>query len=308
MRSCAARLRSCIFLVPFLFPLLCPVLLLAAQEHVAPKTVEPPGNADDARPVVRVAIVGGLVLCGVWPELARRAEAATGLTIETVAAAPKEGVVPAFREGEADLLLIHGGDETHALEAAGYAAPLRVWGRNEHVIVGPPDDPAGVATASSAAQALARIIQSDAPMIGFRDPGSFAVVQELFRAHGLRPGARQHLFDESETPRMVLRFAASKHAYVVVGHIPVAFGRMPNAGLKVLFRGDPAMRRAYVLVEPGPRHPATPERREQARRLAAYLLGPAGQSALQEADRAAGGPWVFPNPIHADTANPRQDM
>jgi tungstate transport system substrate-binding protein len=265
--------------------LLCPFPLFA--EH-----------ADKAHPVVRVAVVGGLTLCGVWPELARRAEAATGLAIETVATAPKEGVVPVFRRGEADLLLIHGGNETHALEAAQIAAPLRVWGWNEHVIVGPPDDPAEVATATSAAEALARVIQADAPMIGFRDPGSFAIVQGLLRAHDLRPGARQHLFDESKAPQMVLRSAAKKGAYAVVGHIPVAFGRMPNAGLKVLFRGDPAMRRAYLLVEPGARHPATPERRERARRLAAYLLGPDGQAALQEADRAAGGPWIFPNPPH----------
>lgn len=246
---------------------------------------------------VKVAVVGGLVLSGVWPALAERAGKATGLKIETVAAAPKEGVVPVFRKGEADLLLIHGSDETYGLLAAGVAAPLRAWAMNEHVIVGPKDDPAGVAGAPGAAEALRRIVEADAPLIGFRDPGSFSIVQGVFRSIGLRPGPRQQLYDDAESPQQVLRSAASKHGYAVVGHIPVAFGKMPSEGMAVLLKGDPAMRRVYVVVEPGPLHPANAKRRKLAQRLANYLLSPRGQADLVAADKEAGGPWVFPLPV-----------
>ncbi|WP_024930272.1 substrate-binding domain-containing protein [Methylophilus sp. OH31] len=249
---------------------------------------------------VKVAVVGGLVLSGVWPALAKRASKETGLKIETVAAAPKEGVVPIFRDGEADLLLIHGSDETYGLLAAGVAAPLRAWAMNEHVIVGPKDDPAKVAEAPDAAEAMRRIVAADAPLIGFRDPGSFGIVHGLFRSLGLRPGPRQQLYDDAESPQQVLRSAADKHGYAVVGHIPVAFGKMPSAGMAVLLKGDPAMRRVYVVVEPGPRHPANPRQRELARQLADYLVSPAGQADLVAADKEAGGPWVFPLPA-ADT-------
>jgi len=249
-------------------------------------------TAAEAR--VKVAVVGGLVLSGVWPALAKRASKATGLVIETVAAAPKEGVVPIFRNGEADLLLIHGSDETYGLLAAGVAAPLRAWAMNEHVIVGPNDDPAKVAEAPDAAEAMRRIVAADAPLIGFRDPGSFGIVHGLFRSLGLRPGPRQQLYDDAESPQQVLRSAADKHGYAVVGHIPVAFGKMPSKGMAVLLKGDPAMRRVYVVVEPGPRHPANPRQRELARQLADYLVSPAGQADLVAADKEAGGPWVFP--------------
>jgi tungstate transport system substrate-binding protein len=269
--------------------LLCliPLLILAltsAQAAPPPKTPT----------TVRVAVVGGLVLCGVWPELAARAEKATGLHVETVAAAPKEGVVPPFRRGEADLLLIHGSDETYALQAAGFAAPLRAWAMNEHVIVGPLTDPAGIADAPDAAEALRRIIAADAPLIGFRDPGSFGIVHGLLRSAGLHAGPRQQLFDDAESPQQVLRSAAAKNGYAVVGHIPVAFGKMPSEGMRVLLKGDPAMRRVYVVVEPGPRHPASVARRQTAHRLAEYLLSQQGQSDLQAANHQAGGPWVFP--------------
>jgi tungstate transport system substrate-binding protein len=245
---------------------------------------------------IKVAVVGGLVLSGVWPALAKRVGKETGLQIETVAAAPKEGVVPIFRDGEADLLLIHGSDETYGLLAAGVAAPLRAWAMNEHVIVGPKDDPAKVAEAVDGAEAMRRIVAADAPLIGFRDPGSFGIVHGFFRSLGLRPGPRQQLYDDAESPQQVLRSAADKHGYAVVGHIPVAFGKMPSAGMAVLLKGDPAMRRVYVVVEPGPRHPANPRQRELARQLADYLVSPAGQADLVAADMEAGGPWVFPLP------------
>jgi tungstate transport system substrate-binding protein len=253
-----------------------------------------PDTTTEAR--IKVAVVGGLVLSGVWPALAKRASKETGLKIETVAAAPKEGVVPIFRDGEADLLLIHGSDETYSLLADGVAAPLRAWAMNEHVIVGPKDDPAKVAEAPDAAEAMRRIVAADAPLIGFRDPGSFGIVHGLFRSLGLRPGPRQQLYDDAESPQQVLRSAANKHGYAVVGHIPVAFGKMPSDGMAVLLKGDPAMRRVYVVVEPGPRHPANPRQRERARQLADYLVSPAGQAELVAADKETGGPWVFPLP------------
>jgi len=257
------------------------------------------GPAPEGAPVVRVAVVGGLVLCGVWPALAPMAEAATGLRIELVSAAPKEGIVPAFASGAADVLLIHGSDETFALQAQGLAAPLQAWAYNQHVIVGPAADPADVAHARDGMDAVRRIKAADAPMIGFRDPGAFTIMQHLWRSAGLRPGLRQQTYDDAEQPHAVLQSASARGAYVVVGQIPVEFGRMPSGDLRVLFAGDPEMRRVYVAVEPGPRHPADAQRRAHAKRLIEYLLSARGQADLRAANRAAAtpehpGPWIFP--------------
>lgn len=250
--------------------------------------------ASTSLPTVRVAAVGGLVLSGVWPRLAQQAGQVLGLQVDTVAASPKEGVVPVFERGDAELLLIHASDEALGLQASGHAAPVRVWAWNQHVLVGPSADPAQVRSALDGQQALQRIADAAAPFIAFRDPGSYTVVQRLWRRAGIRPDARWAHTDTSSTPQGVLQQAAQLGAYAVVGHIPVAFGKMPlPAGTEVLLKGDPQMRRPYVLLTPGPRHPAGPEARRQALRLADYLVSPAGQAALQDADRAAGGPWLF---------------
>lgn len=250
-------------------------------------------------------MVGGLTLCGVWPELAGRAEAATGIRVDTVASAPKWQILPRFERGEADLLLIHGSDETFDLLARGIAAPPRAWAQNEHVIAGPPADPAGIRQASDGADALRRIAAADAPLLGFRDPGSFAIVQRLWRSAGVQPGPKQQIPEDAWPRQRVLEAAAERHAYVVVGHIPIVFGRMPNPGYQILLSGDPAMRRTYVVIEPGPRHPAYAPRRALARRLADYLVSPSGQGALRAANLAVAtpdrpGPWIFPLPQPAN--------
>ncbi|ACY31341.1 tungsten ABC transporter permease [Comamonas thiooxydans] len=241
---------------------------------------------------VQVAAVGGLVLCGVWSHVAEQASQTLAMPVTTVAAAPKEGVVPAFARGEAQMLLIHASDEAMALEASGMASAARVWGWNQHVIAGPAHDPAGVRSVADGTQALRRIAETGSPFIALRDPGSYTVVQRLWRRGGIRPDARWLRADTGPRPQAVLELAAREQAYAVVGHIPLAFGKMGAPGIELLLHGDPLMRRPYVLLTPGPRHPATAQQRQVAGLLAEYLLSAAGQQVL-EAASGAGGPWVF---------------
>ncbi|WP_085316512.1 hypothetical protein [Derxia lacustris] len=250
-----------------------------------------------AAPALPVAVVGGLNLANLWPPLAEAASRATGVATRLVTSAPKDGVIPAFERGEAALLLIHGGDEAFGLAGRGLALPPRTWAMNEHVIAGPADDPAGVAGARNGAEALARIKAADAPMLLFRDPGGFAIVQALWRAAGLRPGPRQQLYDDAEQPQQVLISAARQQAYVLVGRIPVLFGRMPNSGaLRILLQGDPTMRRVYVAAEPGPAHPADAAQRGAARAIADWLVSADGQAAIAALPVRDGLPLLYPLP------------
>jgi len=243
---------------------------------------------------LKVAVIGGLDMSGVWSRIEESAEKSLDLDITTVIAAPKEQVVPAFMRGEADLLLIHGGDETFALEALGYASALRTWGYSEFVFVGPTADPAGVEQAASGREAIQKIQASKQSLIAFRDPGSHQVVKRLLDQAGLVPGQMQLLPDTVSRSQQILQLAASDQAYVVVGHMPVAFGRMPSEGVRILLSGDSSMHRAYVVVTPGAQHPATESARDNAEKLAAYLLSEDGQRILGEAGPSEGVPWVYP--------------
>ena len=141
---------------------------------------------------------------------------------------------------------------------------------------------------------MRQIAADGGPFIAFRDPGSHGIVQRLIRKTGVTPAATWLRLDDAVNRRDVVRHAAEQGAYVVVGHIPIARGRIPLHGMEVLLSGDPNMRRAYVVLTPGSRHPATPARRALAEAFADYLLSSDGQAALIRADHAAGGPWLFP--------------
>ena len=245
---------------------------------------------------VRAAVIGGLGMSGFWQRLATRIEADTGIQLQVVASGNKEVIVPPFVAGEADLMFIHASDEVNALLAEGKAGHLTAWGANEHVIVGPDADPAKVRQAKTAAEALQRIAQLQAPFVEFDDPGSHAIVQKLWRINGFRPPAGNwRLRDDTERAQGILEFAAAHQAYVVTGHIPVAYGKMHAPGMAVLLKGDPAMRRPYVMVE----HPESVDKTctevgSPTRRVVAYLASSKGQLAVKQAGIANGEPWVFP--------------
>jgi tungstate transport system substrate-binding protein len=250
-------------------------------------------NAQAQQATVRVAVVGGIEMSGVWSRVAESAEEALGITVDTVMASPKEGIVPAFMNGHADLLLIHGGDETFALQAMGYADALRTWGYNEFAIVGPEADPAGVMEAASGKEAVQRIQESGQPIMLFRDPGSYNILQRLLEQAGLTPADFNWVADGARRPQQILRQASEHGAYALVGHIPVAFGRMPSPGMSIMVTGDPVMRRAYVVASPGKTHPASASAKEKAGELADYLLSQAGQAAMLPANEAE-EIWILP--------------
>lgn len=84
---------------------------------------------------VRVAVIGGMVMTGMWEKLSEQFEKDTGLKLEVAVCGNKEVIGPAFREGMADVLTMHSSDLATELVASGYARNLRPWARNELVIL-----------------------------------------------------------------------------------------------------------------------------------------------------------------------------
>ena len=230
---------------PVVLPLLAVALTLLVG--CGKQTATRPGD----KPPIRVAVIGGMTLSGMWQALAERFTRDTGWPVETVVSGPKDMLSAAFRKGDVDLLTMHSSDQATNLVADGYALNMRPWARNEHAILGPPADPAGIRGGHDGAVGLRRIADTHSPFVDFTGPGSRDVVHGLWKKAGMEiPRGDWLLKDESLTPQGILEYAASHQAYVVVGRIPVLRGKMANPGkLEVMVEGDPAMRRPYVVVE-----------------------------------------------------------
>ena len=259
-------------------------------------------RAEDRRPV-RVAVIGGMTMSGMWDKLAAQFEADTGWKTQLVITGPKDVISAPFKLGEIDLLTMHSSDKTTDLVANGFGINLRPWARNEHTIIGPSSDPAGIRGMKDGAAALRKIAEAHAPFVDFYGPGSRELTHKLWERAGLKPQGDWVLKDESNSPQEIVAFAEKKQAYVVVGRIPVTDGKMPLGHMEVLVQGDPEMRRPYVVIE------ANPQKFPQvntvgARALADWLTGDAGQKfLLAHGKKEPGGiPLFYPIRVPGEEA------
>jgi tungstate transport system substrate-binding protein len=269
----------------------------SAQEDEAP---EGGGKKEaiDIKPdpkVVRCAVIGGMTMTKLWPEITTRFEAKTGYKTVVVRTGPRDMIAKPFREGRADLLTMHSGDITTDLVCDGYGTNMRPWTRNDLVIYGPPEDPAKIRGMKDGVEALRMIAQSQSPFLDGNDIGSREMCHNLWKKAGIKPSGKWYLQDDSPRSRLIPRYAAKKKAYVIMGRMPYLFKKIDFADLQIMVEGDPIMRRPYVVMEANPqRFPDTNSK--GARALADFLLSSDIQNLLKEfgAREYGGIPLFYP--------------
>ncbi len=259
--------------------------------------------AAEVKPPVRVAVIGGMTLGGMWPELAEAFAKETGWPVELVTTGPKAVLAEALKSGQVDLVTLHASDEATEMVASGLAKDSEPWARNEHCIMGPASDPAGIKGMKSGANALKKIAETKSPFIDFMGPGSREVSHRLWSAAGVQPKGDWVLKDESSVPQAIVEYAASKHAYVIVGRIPILKGKIPAAGMKMMVQGDPMMRRPYVvMIADEKKFPMSNQ--AGAKALHAWMTGEKGQAFLRAYDdRKPDDPHLF-YPAKPETSKP----
>jgi len=227
-------------------------------------------------PSVRVAVIGGMSFTGFWNDLAKRYEQDRGVHVALIATGEKNDIANVFRQGGVDVITMHASDAIINLVADGYAMDPQPWMRNDLIIVGPPDDPAGIRGMTDAAAALKKIAAARAPFVVHSSLGAQEVLLNILNANNivLDPAQTTVLFDDRQ--RFVLQVAGQKHAYTLVGRIPFRIGRLPNNGLVPMVQGDLQLRRPYVVAVANPAK-ITGAHLQAAREFAAYLRQPQTQ-------------------------------
>jgi tungstate transport system substrate-binding protein len=272
-----------------LIPLILAILVVSCNRQGTSS-----GNSDVH--VVRCAVIGGMTMTGLWQQITKLFEARTGYQIEVVVTGPRPILDTAMRAGKVDLLTMHSGDITTDLVADGYGTDMRPWTRNELCIVGPPDDPAHVRGMTNGVAALKKIAAAKAHFVDFEDIGSRELVHTLWGLAGLDPRGDWVLKDETVSRWNILQYARSHDAYVVVGYIPAKTGKMPATGMEILVKGDPVMRRPFIVMETNPkRFPKA--NYAGAKALSDFLLSPEVQQFLLQfgtQTNGSTGPLFYP--------------
>jgi len=209
---------------------------------------------------------------------------------------PRPLLDTAMRAGKVDLLTMHSGDITTDIVADGIGVNMRPWTRNELVIVGPTNDPAGIRGLTNGVLALRKIAAAQAKFVDFEGIGSRELTHTLWRLAGIDPKGDWLIKDDTTISKWnVLQFCRSNHAYVVVGYIPALTGKMANGGMEILVQKDPVMRRPYIVMEANPK--VFPDANAAgARALSDFLLSPPVQNLLLQfgRDNPDNHPLFFP--------------
>ena len=202
----------------------------------------------------------------------------TGVEVRVVSSGTGQALRNA-RNGDADLVLVHAKRDEEKFVAEGYGLERFDLMYNDFVMVGPPDDPAELQQAQSAAQAMAKIAATGANFVSRGDEsGTHRKEMHLWELtnRDLSRISQQPWYLESGTGMgATLNIAINKRAYTLTDRGTwIRFGN--KSDFEILFEGGEELLNPYGLILVNPKkHPHVNVVDGQA--LIDWLIGEEGQ-------------------------------
>ena len=219
---------------------------------------------------------------GLFDHILPKFEAATGISVRVVAVGTGQALRNA-RNGDGDVVLVHARAAEDKFVADGYGIERRDVMYNDFILVGPADDPAGIAGSADVGSALTAISKGQAPFASRGDDsGTHKKEQALWRAAGLNVAAASGTWYRETGSGMgaTLNTAVAMGAYTLTDRATwLAFANKGEH--KILFQDDESLFNPYgvMLVNPA-RHPHV--KAVEGRAFIAWLTGPDGRGAITE--------------------------
>ena len=134
--------------------------------------------------------------------------------VKTVAVGSGQAIEMGVK-GDADVLLVHSPEDEEQFMADGHGSSREAVMHNDFVVVGPPDDPAGVADAGDAAEAMSRIADEKAPFASRGDDsGTHTKELSIWEKAGIEPKGSWYI-ETGQGMGETLTVADQKQAYTL---------------------------------------------------------------------------------------------
>ncbi|MFQ5888567.1 MAG: substrate-binding domain-containing protein [Gemmatimonadota bacterium] len=185
---------------------------------------------------------------GLFDELIPAFEAAQPeLSVKVIAVGSGEALALG-RRGDVDVLVVHAPAAEREFVEAGYGHDRTPFMRNDFVIAGPAEDPAGARGAESAAAALRTIARLETLFVSRGDgSGTHLRERELWEAAGVEPSGSWYR-EIGQGMGATLQVASERRAYLLTDRATlVGMGR--SLDLEVLVEGDSLLRNFYSVIE-----------------------------------------------------------
>lgn len=177
-------------------------------------------------------------------------EQKTGYRVKTIAVGTGEALAMGGR-GEADVILAHAPTLEKKYVEEGSMRNRRLIMHNDFMVVGPEEDPAGIAGMTVAADALAKLSTSGASFVSRGDnSGTNIREKSLWEAAGITPEGDWYI-ESGQGMGATLQIASEKNAYTLTDR-GTFLARKENLALVPVVQGDPILLNLYSVMEVNP--------------------------------------------------------
>lgn len=193
--------------------------------------------------------------------------------------------------GDVDVVFVHARKLEDRFIADGYGVNRRDVMYNDFVIIGPKNDPAGIAKAGSAAQALKKIAAKGATFISRGDKsGTHTKEKELWQAAGISPQGKWYV-EAGQGMGPVITMATERRGYALTDRGTYNAFKTQKTDLVILFQGEKGLFNPYGIMAVNPKkHPHV--KYDLAMRFMDFVTGPEGLKIIS-AYKAHGEPVFF---------------
>jgi tungstate transport system substrate-binding protein len=182
---------------------------------------------------------------GLLDEILPLFDKSSDCVVKTVAVGSGQAIEMGAK-GDADVLLVHSPEDEEQLMAGGHGSSREAVMHNDFVLVGPPDDPAGVADAGNAAEALTRIADQEASFASRGDDsGTHTKELALWEEAGDEPKGSWYI-ETGQGMGDTLTIADQKHAYTLADRS--TFLATSSLESDVAFEGSDDLRNNYHVI------------------------------------------------------------
>ncbi|MGD8603229.1 MAG: substrate-binding domain-containing protein [Anaerolineales bacterium] len=155
-------------------------------------------------------------------------------------------------DGNVDVLLVHAPALEEAYMEAGHGIRREPVMYNDFVIVGPADDPAGIAGMDDAAEAMQTIAEAEATFVSRGDDsGTHTKEKALWETAGIEPEGDWYV-SAGQGMGAVLQMAEELDAYTLTDRATYLALTLTGLDLELLVEGDPILFNPYHVIVVNP--------------------------------------------------------
>lgn len=243
------RLHIAILLIALLALVSGCTVELADATPAEPEPVAPvePGAPQELLLATTTSTADSGLLDAILPSF----EASHNATVSVIAVGTGQAL-KLGEDGNADVLLVHARALEDAFMEAGHGVRREDVMYNDFVILGPPEDPAGIRGLADAAAAFGAIADAGATFVS-RGDGSGTHTKELaiWEAVGLEPSGDWYV-SAGQGMGAVLTMADEQLAYTLSDRATYLARTLEGTELEILVEGDPVLFNPYGVIAVNP--------------------------------------------------------